>query len=441
MKYLVVAFLLIPALVQAQNVQSGPMLGYNQMREVAIWIQLDAEATVEASYWLKDSRVPSMTSEPIQANRENAFTATLICDRLEPGMTYGYTFMIDGKQLELNDSWEFTTQPLWQFRTDPPEFSIAAGSCAYINEDAYDRPGDPYGGDYQIFDNIATKNPQLMIWLGDNTYLREADWASKSGVLHRYTHTRSCPEMQTLLKSCHHYAILDDHDFGPNDSNGSWIYKDFTREAFEMFWANPTYGAPEVDGLITQFSYADIDFFMLDNRTFRTDHNIKGVKETILGKEQKKWLIQALERSQAPFKMVAIGGQFISDAAVYENYSQYEDERKELIDLITRNNIRGVIFLSGDRHSAELSVLELDNGNMIYDLTSSPLTSTAYDHGDEPNTFRVDGTMYGERNFATISFSGPRMDRKAYIQLFDSNGKQVWDYAITQANLSSKKKK
>ena len=145
--------------------------------------------------------------------------------------------------------------------------------------------------------------------------------------------------------------------------------------------------------------------------------------------------------SKAPFKIVAIGGQFVSDAAVYENYAQYEEERKELIDLITRNDIRGVIFLSGDRHSSELSVMELDNGNMIYDLTSSPLTSTAYDHGDEPNTLRVDGTMYGARNFATISFSGPRLDRSAHIQLFDSNGKQVWDYKISQADLTTKKKK
>ncbi|GIW22755.1 MAG: hypothetical protein KatS3mg068_1762 [Candidatus Sericytochromatia bacterium] len=30
-----------------------------------------------------------------------------------------------------------------------------------------------------------------MIWLGDNAYLREADWYSWRGIGKRYTHTRS----------------------------------------------------------------------------------------------------------------------------------------------------------------------------------------------------------------------------------------------------------
>ena len=207
MKNLLVALLLLPFCALSQNIQSGPMLGYNQMREVALWIQLDAEATIEASYWSSGSRAPVMNSSSAMVTKDNAFTATLVCDGLEPGTTYFYTFVVDGKQLPLDDTWKFTTQPLWQFRTDPPEFSIAAGSCAYINEDAYDRPGEPYGGGYQIFDNIAATNPELMIWLGDNTYLREADWSSKSGVLHRYTHTRSCPgdadATQNLSSLCH----------------------------------------------------------------------------------------------------------------------------------------------------------------------------------------------------------------------------------------------
>ena len=35
---------------------------------------------------------------------------------------------------------------------DPPDLKIALGSCAFINEEKYDRPGDPYGGNYEIFE-------------------------------------------------------------------------------------------------------------------------------------------------------------------------------------------------------------------------------------------------------------------------------------------------
>ena len=80
-----------------------------------------------------------------------------------------------------------------------------------------------------------------MIWLGDNVYFREPD-DSRTGVYHRYSHDRSLPELQPLLGSVHHYAIWDDHDYGPNNSDRSFIYKNITLQAFKDFWANPTYG-------------------------------------------------------------------------------------------------------------------------------------------------------------------------------------------------------
>jgi len=69
----------------------------------------------------------------------------------------------------------------------------------------------------------------------------------------------------------------------------------------------------------------------------------------------------------------------------------------------------------------------MKNGNTIYDLTSSPLTSTAYDHSKEENNFRVEGTHVGHRNFSTLSFSGPTDNREVLIEVFDSNGELVWD--------------
>ena len=82
---------------------------------------------------------------------------------------------------------------------DAPDFDFVAGSCFYINEEAYDRPGKPYGGDYQILDAIYRDKPDFMVWLGDNTYLREADWDSKSGIYHRYSHTRALKRIATTF--------------------------------------------------------------------------------------------------------------------------------------------------------------------------------------------------------------------------------------------------
>ena len=110
---------------------------------------------------------------------------------------------------------------------------------------------------------MAQEEFDAMLWLGDNVYLREADVGSLSGFVHRYTHTRSLPEMQALLSKGSHYAIWDDHDFGPNDCDGSWIHPDWSRAAFKAFWQ------PDFRIEHHPFLYGDVEFFLLDNRSHR----------------------------------------------------------------------------------------------------------------------------------------------------------------------------
>lgn len=81
-----------------------------------------------------------------------------------------------------------------------------------------------------------------MIWGGDNIYLREADWDSKTGIQHRYTYSRKIKEMQPLLAKTQNFAIWDDHDFGPNDGDRGFYNKNLTQQAFKDFWANKSYG-------------------------------------------------------------------------------------------------------------------------------------------------------------------------------------------------------
>ncbi|MEL6256333.1 MAG: alkaline phosphatase family protein, partial [Bacteroidota bacterium] len=78
-------------------------------------------------------------------------------------------------------------------------------------------------------------------------------------------------------------------------------------------------------------------------------------------------------------------------------------------------------------HHSELSLFE-KNGIKIYDITSSPLTSGSHDASDEPNTLRVKGSHIGIRNFATLTLSGKRTERKAELKFFDTDGKELWSY-------------
>lgn len=434
-----VRFLLLFTLIahcvfgQKALLQSGPMLGYNEMREVLIWAQTNSPAEVKAAYWIDSIPEKVFFTNTVQTEKRTAYTARLIADQVQPGHSYQYSLYVNNQPLTFDYPTSFHSQPLWQYRNDPPAFSMALGSCMYVNESTYDydRPGRPYGGEYQIFTSMHKLRPDAMLWLGDNTYLREADWYTRTGILHRYTDSRSLPELQPLLASTHHYAIWDDHDFGPNDADRSFHLKELTLEAFDLFWGNPTVGIPGIKGTTTFFKYHDVDFFLLDNRYHRTANDRQKGEKTVLGKPQIEWLIDALISSHAPFKMVVIGGQVLNTAKVYETYINLnEEERAFLLQRIEEEGIKGVVFLTGDRHHSELSQLTNSAGNVIYDLTVSPLTAGPNQNVTEQNDNRMAGTLVQQRNFGILEFSGPRLNRQMKITIYDVNGKTLWTKAI-----------
>jgi alkaline phosphatase D len=408
------------------------MLGYCEQREVLLWVQTNAPAQVLVEYTDDDGN--TMVTNEVATVKSNAYTAKLIADQVQPGQHYTYKVLINGQKLTFDYPTEFTAQALWRWRTDPPDFTVALGSCTYINEPVYDRPGTGYGSEYEIFTSIDRKKPDLMIHLGDNMYLREPDWYTKTGYHHRYTHTRSLPEMQPLLARTHHYATWDDHDYGPNDSDRSWMHRDLAKETFDAFWGNLTSGlttskiATGTAGITSSFRYNDTDFFLLDNRSFRTPNDQKRTdNKTLLGTAQLEWLIESLIFSDSPWKMVCIGGQVLSDSGRGEGYlSLAPGEQKYLLRRINEERISGVVFVDGDRHHTEMSEMRLPNGNMVYDLTISSLTAGTGSSRDEVNRFRVDGTLVVEHNFGVLSFSGPLKRRTLRIDVYDTEGALLW---------------
>ena len=408
---------------------SGPMVGYTEMREALLWVQTNGPAKVQFRYQAEEEGAPVYLTAAVLTRKEEAFTARLVCDLVKPGLNYVYQLLINDEVVERAYPLSFKTPPLWQWRTDPPVMKIALGSCTFINDSTYDRPGNPYGGQYEIFTSIYEKDPDLMLWLGDNNYLRDGDFYTTTGIVHRYTHSRNVPEMQPLLASTSHYAIWDDHDYGPNNSDRSYRMKNTTLAAFQLFWGNPSYGLGN-GGTTSMFEWGDADFFMLDNRYFRTPNNRNDGPRTLLGEKQLEWLLDALAFSRARFKFIMIGNQVLNSAEAFENHANLApEERRRIMQYIVDQRIKNVIFLTGDRHHSELSMVE-DEGIKIYDFTVSPLTSGAHDASDEPNVNRVEGSHVGIRNFGLMEITGPRLERKVRLSLYDTDGNQLWEYMI-----------
>lgn len=420
--------ILMNAATSAAELRSGPMAGASARDEAVIWLMATGPANVVLEYWSADSAPRRITS---RALARNGYTAHLRASNLLPGTRYQYRVLIDGKTLIDNPKFSFVTQAL-PGRRPPRDFAIATGSCAYLSDALERSAGKGYGGGYGIFDVIAAGKPDVMLWLGDSIYYRDTDFTGdvSARMNERWTAMREFAPLQNLLRTGHHYAIWDDHDYGPDNADRSFALKAQTLALFKRYWANRDYGLPETPGAFSHTSFEDVDLFLLDDRYYRDDDNADDRPgKTMLGSSQIEWLKHELRRSTATFKLVVNGSRMLSDRVAVERrggegWHNFADEREAFLDWLHVARIDGVMFVSGDIHYTHLTERERAGTYPLRELTCSPLTSRVH---PRPNPIApVPGTVVTERNYCRIEFSGPPQARAMRISAWSANGRKLW---------------
>ena len=403
--------------------------------------------SVKLTYWKEGNNTLRKTVLPVDGAKWEFRPLHFELVGLDPATRY--TYEIESSNLTGTEKrqGQFTTKKLWQWRQPAPDFSFITGSCAYFNENGYDRPGRPYGGDTSIFQTMGQEDAAFMMWLGDNWYTREVDYSSPWGLWYRVSRERALPVMKDLYRNMPNYAIWDDHDFGPNDIGKEYIYKEESREVFKQYWANPSYGEYG-KGVYTKFAYSDVDFFMLDDRTWRSSDelldSVDGKPNTMkemFRAQQMEWMMNALAGSTATFKIITTGTQMLNPVSPYNCFRRYPAEYNALLNFIDEQKIPGVVFLTGDRHHSEVIELKGKIGYPLYDITVSPLTSgTHVISGPETvNPYRV-FKLDQKQNYAKISVSGKLGDRNMKVAFFDAHGKDLGEWNVSSATLTYPKK-
>ncbi len=429
---------------------SGPMLGFVEHRSALIWVEVATSVEkLEIEYFML-SEPKSRMRMKYQGTLGAAYNPCKIeLPELKMNTKYGYQIIIDGKKISLDYPTEFMTRDLWEYRRPAPDFSFLIGSCLYLNDSAYDRPGKPYGLSTDILKPMARDTSRFMIWMGDNNYLREADYSSPYGIMYRYSHDRAVPALQPVLAKRPNYAIWDDHDYGANDTHEGWKYKGLTNEIFRNYWGNHSYAQCKGEGIYGNFNYGDAEFFLMDDRYFRAEEELKdsmngkpNVNKRYWGEDQMRWLENNLLSSHSVFKFIVNGNQVSnSDIKVGECMVHYPYDYYELLNFINTYKISGVVILSGDRHFSELlSTPSIAKGGYnLMEYTSSPLTSTPYydiikgKEGENP--FRIKGSLQAIQNFGKVSIHGEKGHRIATIQTLDISGSPVFNYDIKEEQL------
>jgi alkaline phosphatase D len=435
------------------------MHGFIGSEQALLWTQTKRAARITVEY--RQEGRDDVTKAVAAARVQDDFVAHLKLDHLLPAKTYSYIVLLDDARVPAA-SGQFRTQAA--ALDDGSEIRIALGSCAYLSDGRFGTPALTGKGGFEIFDAIAAKKPHMMLWLGDNIYMRPygmqvtavgAEWLSLETMSRRYRAYRDFAPLHAFLTSTSHVAIWDDHDFWYVKSGGASetdprapAHTSSALLAFKRYWANPEYGAPGVPGIFGRITLGDVELFLLDNRTYRTPQaELPKAGAAMFGPAQMRWLKDALKGSRARFKVIAGGTQFWNSRNPYEAFHDYPEEQRELRDFLTTEHIDGVVFVSGDRHFSQLLKLPRAGAYPIFELTSSPLVEAVFANPPELKLPFLDNeeilrdpkrgvpTVSTKRNFGMLRIYGPQDSRALVFETYDATGNLEWSFEVAADEL------
>ena len=341
-------------------------------------------------------------------------------------------------------------------QAEEPISRIAFGSCC-----RQDKPAP-------IWDSIAAQKPDRFLFIGDNIY---GDSEDMEVLKAKWKLLTDMPGYQKLKATCPILATWDDHDYGVDDGGREYPKRKESQQLFLDVFGEPA-GSPRrkqegvYDSQIVGPEGKRVQFILLDTRYHRSP--LKKVKQeaeegegirgpygpsddptaTFLGETQWKWLEGELRRP-AEVRIIASSIQVVADQHGSEKWGNFPKERERLFNTIHAAKADGVIFISGDRHLAEISQqdfpLKLSNTPYsLYDITSSSLnqpsgnfTATGARWKNEVNRYRV-GLEYFETNFGMITIDWTQADPLLRLQVRDEKGNVVLQQRVRLSELAAK---
>ncbi len=280
--------------------------------------------------------------------------------------------------------------------TQEPLSRIAFGSC--------NREDEPQ----PLWELIGRQRPQLWIWLGDNIY---GDTDDMDVMRAKYARQNGQPSYRKFVSQVPVIGTWDDHDYGRNNGGKENPARAASQQALlDFLHEPPATDRRKQEGVYTSYSYGppgkQVKIIVLDARYHRDRIGSNG---TILGAAQWRWLARELRNSTAQVHLIASGIQVVPEDHRFEKWADFPAERARLFRLIADTRAKGVIFLSGDRHIAELSKLQrTPAGYPLYDLTSSGLTHYYHNTG-EKNRHRV-SELVAALNYGLVEIDWQRAD-------------------------------
>jgi alkaline phosphatase D len=275
---------------------------------------------------------------------------------LQANTAYRYVVEVEGNKTL---SGRFQT-----FAKGAMSFRIGFASCAAT------------GSNHEVWDTIRKQDPLFFLHMGDFHYenIKKNDPAKFRRAFDRCL---TSPRQGALYRHAPIAYVWDDHDYGPNDADGTNPGKPAALKTYQQYV--PHYALAEKNGAVRTiqqaFTVGRVRFIMTDVRSERMPvKGPDGPSKTMLGVAQRSWLEeQFAAASEADYALVVwvnvVPWITKSDPGSEHGWEPFSWERRYLADGIKKLGLtKRLLILSGDGHMVAID----DGTNSNYATDQNP---------------------------------------------------------------------
>ncbi|MGH7355303.1 MAG: alkaline phosphatase D family protein [Candidatus Rokuibacteriota bacterium] len=382
---LLAGWLFLAAAVEASSGELLAAVGDVGATSAVVWIRGTREGPVEVE--VGERRIE------LRPRKADGLTAKTLLTALAPATRHRYRVRQGSDEI----AGEFVTAPaadiaakvtfLWSGDLG------GGGFCRLVD------------GGYRIFRPMARRSADFFLFVGDTIYADVP--CDKPGVVdganfrarrleqyrQRHSYNREDPAFKEFLRQTSVYAIWDDHEVRNDFSGTTDPLMLVGRRAFIEWWpiippqADPT-------RLYRRFRWGSLlEMFILDTRQYRSANQAPdGPGKTMLGAQQREWLVSGVTTSSATWKVVVSSVPLAiptgrperrdswTNASVFglpqDGGTGFLVERDGIVTAFREAGVKNLVFVAADVHHAELIRHRPAPGYAFHELVAGPLSAT-----------------------------------------------------------------
>ena len=316
------------------------------------------------------------------AEAKEDYTVHIPLDSLSPDTEY--TIRLEGKAKEEGAT---TATAAGSFRT-PPVDSVATPVLFTMSTCQYFWSYDDSVAGFKTYLSMAKLAPDFFVQTGDYVYYDKPGplATTPEKARHKWHAINGWPSLVNFFRQTPTYLIKDDHDLLSNDSHPQ------TQDYGELSYAEGLVIWDE-NAPMRELPYRtvrwgqDLQVWLLEGREYRSANQAPdGEGKTILGQQQKAWLTQTLNDSDATFKIVVsatpvVGPDRENKTDNHANVA-FQTEGTWLRNRLAQH--KNTYVINGDRHWQYVSQ---DSVTQLMEFGSGPVSDShvqGWEGGKQP---------------------------------------------------------